>query len=189
MVSTSTSLLARAKSRDETAWQEFVTLYSPLIYAWCRRAGLSGEDAADVLQEVFRVLWGGLPHFDPHKGSFRGWLKTITANKIRDLYRQQQRGWTAAGGTSNDQQIQNVPAPWTAVEDDPEIDQQRLSRRALELVKAEFEERTWKAFWLVTVEDRDPASVADELKMNRMAVYKAKSRVLKKLREKLTDLS
>ena len=63
-----------------------------------------------------------------------------------------------------------------------------LYRRALELIQAEFEERTWRAFLMVTVEARLPADVAAELGTTPGAVYIAKSRVLKRLREEFKDL-
>ncbi len=64
---------------------------------------------------------------------------------------------------------------------------QLLSHRALELVRGEFEDRTWQAFWRITAEDQPPAAVAEELKMTLAAVYKAKSRVLCRLRQELDD--
>src|SRR5581483_11963710 len=53
---TSLSLLARVRGREADAWYRFVHLYSPLVYRWCRQAGLQQADAADVGQEVFRAV-------------------------------------------------------------------------------------------------------------------------------------
>jgi RNA polymerase sigma-70 factor (ECF subfamily) len=58
----------------------------------------------------------------------------------------------------------------------------------LELIQTEFEDRTWKAFWQVAVEGRPPAEVAAELGMTVGAVYIAKSRVLKRLRQEFADI-
>ena len=63
-----------------------------------------------------------------------------------------------------------------------------LSRRALDLVRAEFENRTWEAFWRTAIDGQRPAHVADDLGMSLNAVYKAKSRVLRRLRRELGDL-
>src|SRR5690606_12959139 len=57
--STAASLVAGVKALDPTAWRQLVTLYGPLIYGWARRAGLRGEDAADVTQDVFRAVAAG----------------------------------------------------------------------------------------------------------------------------------
>ena len=86
MQTTPPSLLERLRQpADEKAWQEFVDLYSPLLYQWARRAGLQEHDAADLLQDVFAHLLRKLPEFeyDRHK-SFRGWLRTTTLNLWRD---------------------------------------------------------------------------------------------------------
>ena len=63
-----------------------------------------------------------------------------------------------------------------------------LSRRGLDLVRAEFENRTWEAFWRTAVEGHAPAHVAEDLGMSVPAVYKAKSRVLRRLRQELDEL-
>jgi len=56
------------------------------------------------------------------------------------------------------------------------------------VVQAEFEVRTWQAFWQTTVEQQRPADVAAALGMNVGAVYMAKSRVLRRLRAELQGL-
>ena len=57
--------------------------------------------------------------------------------------------------------------------------------RAAELVRAEFEDRTWQAFWRIVIDGHSPAHVAEDLGMSLHAVYKAKSRVLVRLRQEL----
>lgn len=61
-------------------------------------------------------------------------------------------------------------------------------KQTLELIRAEFEDRTWQAFWRVTVEDRQSGLVAEALEMTPGAVRQAKSRVLRRLREELSRL-
>ncbi len=63
-----------------------------------------------------------------------------------------------------------------------------LSQRAVELVRAEFEQHTWEAWWKTAVEGRPAADVAAEMGMSLAAVYKAKSRVLLRLRQELAGL-
>jgi len=99
--STSPSLLARAQANQATAWEQLVDLYAPLVYHWCRRAGLGAEDTADVFQEVFRAVARHLPNFRRERAgdTFRGWLRTIARNKIHDHYRRTWGKAQAAGGT------------------------------------------------------------------------------------------
>jgi len=63
-----------------------------------------------------------------------------------------------------------------------------LLSRGLELVVAEFQEKTWRAFVLHGIEGKRAADVAKELGMSETAVYVAKCRVLSRLRLELGDL-
>ena len=111
--SISTSLLDRVKAQDQGAWQRLVKLYGPVVYRWCRRAGLQGSDAADVAQEVFQSMMIGIGGFRRRRpgDSFRGWLWTITKNKLRDHLRRRALRPRAAGGTNAHQLIQQVTVP------------------------------------------------------------------------------
>ena len=59
--------------------------------------------------------------------------------------------------------------------------------RATDLIRAEFENRTWKAFWLCAVEHQSSGEVAKQLGMTPGAVRQAKYKVLRRLREELGD--
>lgn len=58
----------------------------------------------------------------------------------------------------------------------------------MNLVRSQFEDRTWKAFWRVVIEDRSPAEVAAEMGITANAVRQAKSRVLRRLKEEMGEL-
>jgi RNA polymerase sigma-70 factor (ECF subfamily) len=83
--------------------------------------------------------------------------------------------------------MNEVPAP-AEEDDDPAEEMNALYRRALELVRVEFEERTWQMFWLVVVESRAPGDVAAEMKVTAGAVRLAKFRVLRRLKEEVGDV-
>jgi len=190
--SVDSSLLQRLKAKSPEAWRRLVYLFGPTIYQQCRCSGLQAADASDVSQDVFRAVATHIGNFrrDGAGNTFRGWLWTITRNKIADHRQHQQKHPEARGGT--DAQI------WLAdlvsqglVEIDAASEPQppgSLYQRALKLLQHDFEERTWKAFWRVAVDNCTPADVADELDMSINAVYIAKTRVLRRLREELGDL-
>jgi RNA polymerase sigma-70 factor, ECF subfamily len=190
--SISSTLLGQLRVRRPEAWQRLVRLYGPVTYRWCRRSNLAAEDAADVVQEVFAAVMVHLPEFrrDRPGDSFSGWLAAITRNKVREHYRRRQGKAEARGGTTAQCHIAEIPQPEPSTESIQSDSQSAacLSRRALEAIRAEFEARTWEAFWRVGVDGRVPADVAADLEMSVAAVYKAKSRVLGRLREVLSEL-
>lgn len=185
---TSLSLLARAQGRDPAAWQKLVRLYSPLVFSWARRADLGDADAADLVQEVWQSVSLSLErfHHDPHKGTFRGWLWTIARNKLNDHFRARRGKAEAAGGTEACKLLESVPEQEPAEEAKAESD--GLLQRTLEMIRPEFEERTWKAFWGMTVDGRSAGEVAEELGMAANAVHQARFRVLRRLREEMAGL-
>lgn len=191
--STSSTLLERLRAGRPEAWERFVRLYGPTVYRWCRRSGLAAEDAADVLQEVLAAVARSLPGFrrDRPEDSFGGWLATITRNKVRDHYRRRQGRAEAPGGTTAQERMAEIPLPPEPDEDSIHPDAESnawLARGVLESIRAEFEERTWEAFWQTAVEERLAADVAADLDMTVGAVYTAKSRVLRRLRQALGEL-
>src|SRR5262249_11738594 len=152
-------------------------------------AGLSEDDAADLLQDVFRSVTGAIDRFhrDRPGDTFRGWLWSIARNKLRDHFRDREREPAAAGGSEALAQFTQIPddEPEGAADGEPS---RALLHRALELVRGGFEELTWQAFWRTTVDGRAPADVAAELGLGLASVYQAKSRVLRRLREELGGL-
>jgi RNA polymerase sigma-70 factor (ECF subfamily) len=182
---TPASLLDRLRlPGQEQAWERFVELYAPLLYAWARRAGLQEADAADLVQEVLALLFRKLPefHYDGRR-SFRGWLRTVTLNKWREGLRR--RTPLAAAGSGA---LAEVPAA-----DDPgdleEAEYRRhLVRQGLEALRDEFPATTWKAFREYVMAGRPAEQVAAELGVRVGTVYAAKSRVLTRLRRELDGL-
>ena len=200
-VATSRSLIARLVSQENTAWEQMVQLYSPLVWRWCRRQGLHEDDAADVFQEVFQsiaVHIGGFRKTRP-KDTFRGWLRVITRNKVHDHFRRRRKEPQAPGGTDLQLQLAEAPAPEVASsmdaarEDEPTItdesDDRHLLRRALEQIQGQFRPRTWQAFLRTALQGQTARDVATDLDMSPGAVRVARSRVLQRLRTEIGDLN
>ena len=188
--STSTGLLQRVKAQDAEAWQRLVDLYGPLVYRWCRQAGLQAEDASDMVQEVFSTVVVRVGEFrrSQGNGSFRGWLRVIARHKVGDHFVRLKNRALAEGGTTAQERLRQIVAPSAPPSTtDQSGETGLLSQRALELVRAEFEPHTWQAFLRVTAGGRSPAQVAEELGMTPQAVYTAKCRVLCRLRQQLDD--
>ncbi len=187
---TRVSLLVRIRDRADTeAWVEFVDLYAPLVYGLARRHGLQDADAADLTQEVLRTMVRVAPRFayQPHRGSFRGWLLTVARNQLRKWAQGRLRR-PAAGDAEGHRLLQERAAP----EDEADLWEREYRERlfvwAAQRVRPAFQARTWEAFWQTAVEERDPQTVADTLGLSVGAVYIARSRVLMRLREQIQSV-
>jgi RNA polymerase sigma-70 factor (ECF subfamily) len=190
--STPRSLIDRLKRDEAAAWRELVVLYAPLIFHWCRRRRLSDEDCADILQDVFQSVVGHIGKFrkaDP-RDTFRGWLRTIAANKINDHFRRTGDQPRGEGGTEAQlrfSQLADEVGHAADIDEDETTAENALYRRALAMIREDFHEQTWQAFWRVVVDGRSAQEVGQELGMRPGTVRVAKSRVLRRLRKQLGD--
>lgn len=168
-----------------------VDLYGPLVHSWCSIAGVSADRVSDVLQEVFLAVHRNADHFEPKAQTtgFRGWLWTITRNKIRDHYRKLAGTTTAQGGSTALRQLHDFAIPELPEDDPSEVDETtQLLHRAMAMVKVEFKENTWQVFWRAAVLGHPSDQIAEEMNISQAAVRQNKSRVLRRLRQTLGDL-
>jgi RNA polymerase sigma-70 factor (ECF subfamily) len=109
--SVGSTLLVRLRAGQIDAWERLARLYGPTVYVWCRRAGVPEADAADVSQEVLAAVARHLADFRRERpgDSFRGWLWTITRNKVRDHWRHHMDQVKASGGTTAQEVMNQVP--------------------------------------------------------------------------------
>jgi RNA polymerase sigma-70 factor (ECF subfamily) len=198
---TSLSLILLATQQDPGAWERLVSIYSPLVYFWCQESGLSHADLQDVFQEVFHGLARNLNKFRPiENGTFRGWLRTLTRNKLNDHFRQAALEHKPVGGTDALNFLKKIPDATQKLSsanqsssrngEVPPTEQAIVHStlcQALSNVRENFSEQSWLAFWMVVVDGRETVDVAKDLGMLPGAVRVAKSRVLKRLRLELGD--
>ena len=184
---TRASLLVRIRDpQDGEAWSQFVKVYSPLVYRYARRRGLQDADAADLTQDVLRTVTRSIKRFDYDRGrgTFRGWLMSVTRTRLCDLLARRQA--SGSGDTKVIQLLQQQPAP-----QDEEEHWEREYRRcvfewAAGQIRGEFQDSTWNAFWQTSVEGRETKEVSRSLGMTVGAVYIARSRVLARLKKQIT---
>jgi RNA polymerase sigma factor (sigma-70 family) len=180
------SLLLRLRdASDHAAWVEFVTLYEPVAYRLLRRRGLQDADAREVMQELFLAVSRHIDRFDPAKerGSFRGWLRTVTRNLVINWLKSRDRRVNAVGGTDLLTMLHALPdeAGPESAEFDHEL-RRALFHQAAEQVRGEVQLKTWQAFWETAVLGAAAADVAKKLGMHVGAVRVAKCRVLVRLK-------
>ena len=190
MNTTSESLLLRLSnlgndSVDQSAWQEFVKIYTPLIFSWARKIGLPDNDASDLVQEVLLLTFEKLPNFSyDRSSSFRGWLRTITINK----YREKRRRLSAQQAIASHSILEQLQ-PVDIAQSTWDIDYARmLVAQAMQPMRADFAEATWAALELVVGKQVSVNDAAEETGVSPWTIYAAKSRLLKRLRDELKGL-
>lgn len=182
-------LLRLVDPRNVEAWQTFVDVYGPLVFAHARRRGLRHEDAEDVTQRVFARVSAAIQNFEyqPEIGRFRDWLGTIVRNEVNRFLRQDRSVVRSKGG-EQEKEVDDCIAPaaetaWTA-----EFNAHIL-RLALAQAQERFEPPTWRAFELVWLQNTPAADVAAQMSQPLDWVYVAKSRVLKQIWEEVQNLT
>lgn len=185
--STHPSLLERARRGEDQGWQLLVQVYGPIVYRWIRHCDVQSADAADVMQETFLSVAKALPRFELDRtgATFRGWLWTIARNKLRDRQRANQRGPQMLDGEALRLAELEQSDPPSELADDEKSIQDRM----LHVLRQSTDPKTWQMFWRTTVENHDPSDVAKELGVSRWTVYKARARVLQKLRKEIDNFS
>lgn len=197
MTETSVTLLDQLRSpADATAWnrawEELDRLYRPFLVARVIGAGIQPTDAEDVAQEVLLVVREKMPNFERNRssrpGSFRTWLRHVTANCRRTHVRKGTRG-RAEGGDDALEQLRNL--------EDPDSDMSRIwdrehqrhrIRHAMQTIRADFAESSWAGFTQVCMEGKPAVEVAAEMGINPSALYSAIGRIKARLEEELGRL-
>src|SRR6476660_4182112 len=125
---TRVTLLARLKDgADGDAWREFVHLYGPVIYGFARKRGLQDADAADLMQDVLRSISSAAHRleYDPSRGTFRGWLFTVTRNKVFNFLESRSRRVVGSGDSRVQQRLEQHADSGVDLAADWEADYQR----------------------------------------------------------------
>ena len=189
-VTTRLSLLLRIRdARDAESWGRFVKIYAPMIFRYAQRMGLQDADAADVTQDVLRVVSEAIQGFDydPQVGRFRGWLKKVAFYTSSQLKKRHRRQPVAAGDS-----VVQASIDQSATDVDSRFWNEQYSNRMFELacdrVRPSVQPQTWEAFLATAVREEDPQAVADRLGLKIGSVYVARNRVFSRIREALSDL-
>ena len=186
MTTTRASLLLRIKNRsDAGAWAEFHKLYAPLLYRYARSRGLPRQDAEEVRDECLEVVARKIPRFDydTEKGSFKNWLYRIASGKVIDLLRKHHE---RVADTQDLRDLRDAePTP-------DELWEQHWKyehlKRCVEQIRGSVSKMNYEAFHMLLFEECTVEEVCARLGLNANQVYKAKSRVLQRVRQKLTEL-
>ena len=160
-------------------------LYTPLLFHWAQQLGQQESDRADLVQDVFLILWRKLPEFEYDKDrSFHAWLKTIFMNRYRSRLRK--RGDLLYDGDEGSWPQANLSDFSIRLDDDDE--RRYLIRRAYQLIESEFSQLQQTAFRQYVLEEQPPEQVAQKLGISPGTVYGIKSKILSRLRQELHQI-
>jgi RNA polymerase sigma factor (sigma-70 family) len=184
------SLITRLKNRtDQDAWDEFVEIYRPVVCRLARLKGLQDADVEDLAQQVLTAVAAAVDRWDPDKerGRFRAWLTTIARNLILNMITRRPPDCGLG------EEIQNDHLDLQVAREGPNSDLIRIESRrevfhwAARQITGEFQPETWQSFMLTAVEGLEPTEVAKLLGKSLGAVYAARGRVMRRLREKVLE--
>ncbi|WP_158222808.1 sigma-70 family RNA polymerase sigma factor [Rhodopirellula sp. MGV] len=175
--------------RDGEAWTEFSRLYRPVVCQLAVHHGMQQADAEDLAQQVLIAISRAIQTFDHDQGQakFRTWLKTIARRAIINAITRPPKV-IGVGGS----EVMN----WLNIQPEQTEQTQTLQwqyRRqvfhvAAAEVRREVREQMWDAFYLTAIEQRPAKEVAESLGCSEGSVYTARSRMIRKLREKVQEL-
>ena len=187
---TRNSLLLRLPDKtDVDAWDQFVSIYQPLVFRLARSKGFQDADANDIVQEVMIAVSKAIHRWDhdPTKGRFRDWLYKIARNLMVNFLRRRKHLPLGQGGSELVRFLNESIDPSTEEsESSREFDleyRRELYLIAARQVRADVRPSTWDAFQRTSLEGMSSIQAADCLGMSEGAVVVARCRVLARLRE------
>jgi len=187
---TRVSLLLRVRDpADQQAWHEFVEIYWPVIVRLARRKGLQETDADDLAQTVMMSIAKSIERreHDRQQARFRTWLNRVVQNAILNALTRRKPD-RAAGGSGLQDVLEQQPSQRHLDSDLLKLEYRReVFRWAARQIQCEFEAATWNAFWLTTVEEKSCEEAAQITGKQVGSVYAARSRVMRRLREKVAE--
>jgi RNA polymerase sigma-70 factor (ECF subfamily) len=200
-VRTSKSLLEKLRVfEDRTSWAQFMSLYLPMMQAWGRRFGLQDNDVEELTSRLLAKLVNALPQldYDPAKGSFRGWLMTITLREISNLAREKRRrlpGEVATGASAVLDMLFEHPDNVDDLVDSLHERSQGMLRSmqdAVNEVESEYqgeERKSWELFQRIFLSGQEIEPVAAEFGLSYHAAAMRVQRIKKKVRSRALELA
>lgn len=170
---------------DVDAWDEFVSLYGPIVHRVALSKGFQAADADNVVQDVLMAVAQSIDQWlqrEPRK-SFRGWLLTIARNEAVNFLTRRATRPLGANGKDAEVAIINVIDPHELSSEFDVEYERSIFQWAAARVQPTVTEHNWQAFWLTTVEGRSVEDVAATLGMRPANIYIARSRIMSSIKK------
>lgn len=187
---TRTSLIAQIGSpEDREAWDQFVIMYRPVVYRMARRRGMQDADAQDLVQAVLMRVAGAIQGWEKSspETKFRHWLRRVARNAIATAFSRQPKD-VGVGGSEMLDLLAEQPATADIERELLKESMREKYLRAALVVKADVDSESWRAFELTVVNGQPSEEVAKLLGKSMGAIYAARSRIMRRLREQVQRL-
>ena len=173
---------------DDTAWEEFASIYRPIIVRIALRKQMQFDDAEDLAQQVLLSVLKNIKKWkaDPERARFRTWLQTVVRNALLNALSRKPKD-QSPGGTDSLHQLHQHPDRADSLWFDMEWQRETL-RCVAQQVCFEFESKTWIAFWDTAIEQLPAQEVAERLGKSVGAIYIARSRVMQRIKQRIAEL-
>lgn len=183
---TRASLILRLQdAEDVAAWDEFASIYGPVVFKVATSRGFQAADAENLVQEVFMAVANSVSKWLQldDRGSFRAWLLRIARNAAVDMITQ--RATRSLGRDDSEAQslLQNLPAP-SELSNALDLEYERtIFHWAIKQVRQSVAEHTWNAFWLTSIEELSVEEAAAKLNTRPGNIYFARSRIMSRIKK------
>ena len=197
------TLLFRLRDwQDESSWTEFYRLYHNFIYGLARRSGLAHADAEEVTQDVFKRVAETIQDFEsnPERGTFRGWLATLTKWRILDKFRShrpEDRGRPHSDHDQDDARTRTIERfadpspnahPWGDAAAEESEWQQHVIDVALLRLARRVPAKHFQVFELYARQNWSVLKISRELSVNPATIYVVSHRLTKQLKAEVSQL-
>ncbi len=171
---------------DQKVWDEFYQTYWRLVFSVATKAGLTREEAFDVVQETILAIARQVKkgQYDPRAGSFKAWLLQMTRWRILDVFRARKRQPSLADQGNESSDNADLAMERLTHEKDNILEKvwdkewrDNISSAALERVRSRVSPRQYQIFDCYVMKGWGVKKTSEVLGINAAQVYLAKHRV------------
>ncbi len=189
---TSLTLLNKLRdSQNEDAWEEFIRIYRPYIYAIIRQMNVPRDDIEELRQQIFLKLWEKLPEniYDPDRAKFRTWLARITKNHVINYINAQMRRKDHLKKFEETEELHHRINHSLKTFDEIAEKEWRtyLCNMALDRVSEQFSGKAVQVFRM-SLKGMDAKQIADQMDLKESTIYVMRKRVKERLVAEISRL-
>ena len=181
------SLLDSLRKNDNSGWEEFRTIYAPLVHLLARKHCLTESESEELLQDVCVTIFQrkAISKYNPQVGLFRTYLGRIITNCANDILRKR----PPSPVSLSTQRFNDIPAPSPSPAELAQAWEEFILEKALAEIRSRCDDLTYLAFDFHARKNRPAKEVAEALGISEQKVFQASSRITRRLRETIARMN